>query len=777
MPENIGDIVKEIFSSAFGLFLTLVSQWYWPLIFVGLMILAIIVVARNVRSSYENKLLKSINKLNKYFLAKPYITDENLIEFNNKMKNVPSVLRSNWQIYMLNREDGPTAYMNVENCIDKPLRSSSIEKHIGNFTHFTIFLILLSFVCGIPFASSVMASATLGEILFYSLIVPGILLLLYTIFVLIFKASKNDVYAVLYENFPLFERNITKAVSTLPGYVDYEILFTKKEIKSGIPILQEYLEKRALKEREEMEKARQNSMASEEYDFNDLGVDGSLVLDRAMKESESFIKSRRRLQDEINSIETEKENYKKTFETNSKDMQRKLQASRENLESLKKQQEESTNRIEINYIRKQLADEMKKQQQLEKDLEDATGKFEEEQVSLQKEMEKREKEIEEKKDFVEKAMLLEFKHYANTLFKALAQKAADVSNEKLIALQEQNSDLRTLINDLEGGVNEGVYDESLDLVAPEEVATGNLYNIDGEGGEYQQDYMAHSQEAPAQSYEEQPAYNDANAYVQEQPVQYEQPLNETYQGESQPVPQEETPYPTDTSNLNINNYFEEPQQEVYQEQPAEMQEQYNDMPEDLPQETEVVELVQEAPEPAPAPVEEPVVEPEPVVEEEPEVEEEPKPAPKPIKKETPAIKEKPVENKKKEKAPVKKEVVEDDSDDELEALQKQIEAENEKLRNEKDKLSEELSSTLSDIEEDEEGDAEPKERKKRTSNASTAPREPKQRAKSRRIDTSAAAKKKAEPKKRSSRRGGDDDSDSGLDALNAEMQKLLSKAK
>ena len=776
--DNIGEVVKDIFRRAFAFILDLVSQWYWPLIFVGLMILAIIVVARNVRNSYENRLLKSINRLNKYFLAKPYITDENLIEFNNKMKNVPSVLRSNWQIYMLNREDGPTAYMNVENCIDKPLRSSSIEKHIGNFTHFTIFMVLLSLVCSIVYASSGtggLASSTEGELLFYSLIVPTILILLYTIFVLIFKASKNDVYAVLYENFPLFERNITKAVSTLPGYVDYEILFTKKEIKSGIPILQEYLEKRALKEREEMEKARQNSMASEEYDFNDLGIDGSLVLDRAMKESESFIKSRRRLQDEINSIETEKENYKKTFETNSKDMQRKLQASRENLESLKKQQEESTNRIEINYIRKQLADEMKKQQQLEKDLEDATGKFEEEQVSLQKEMEKREKEIEEKKDFVEKAMLLEFKHYANTLFKALAQKAADVSNEKLIALQEQNSDLRTLINDLEGGVNEGVYDESLDLVAPEEVATGNLYNIDGEGGEYQQDYMAHPQEEPAQSYEEQPAYNDANVYAQEQPVQYEQPAQQTYQEESQQAPQEEAHYSTDTSNLSANNYFEEPQQNAYQEQPAEMQEQYNDMPEDLPQETEVVELVQEAPEPAPAPVEEPVVEPE-VVEQEPEIEEEPKPAPKPAKQEIPAIKEKPVEKNKKEKTPSKKEIIEDDSDDELEALQKQIEAENEKLRNEKDKLSEELSSTLSDIEEEEEEVAS-KERKTRKSNASTAPREPKQRAKSRRIDTSAAAKKKAEPKKRSSRRGGDDDSDSGLDALNAEMQKLLSKAK
>ena len=95
MPENIGDVVKDIFVNAFGLFLNFTNLWFWPIIFIGLMLIAIVVVARMIRGSYENRLLKSINRLNKYFLAKPYITDENLIEFNNKMKNVPSILRSN----------------------------------------------------------------------------------------------------------------------------------------------------------------------------------------------------------------------------------------------------------------------------------------------------------------------------------------------------------------------------------------------------------------------------------------------------------------------------------------------------------------------------------------------------------------------------------------------------------------------------------------------------------------------------------------------------------
>lgn len=821
MPENIGETVKDIFTRTFSFILTFVLQWYWPLVFIGLMLLSIVVVARIIRKSYENRLLKSINKLNKYFLAKPYIMDDNLIEFNNKMKDVPSILRSNWQAFMLNREDGPTAYMNVENCIDKPLRSSSIEKHIGNFTHFTILLMLLSFICGIPYAFSgdALASPTVVEVLFYAMIVPAILLLLHTIFIIIFRARKNDIYSVLYENFPLFERNITKAVSTLPGYVDYEILFTKKEIKSGIPILQEYFDKRAIKEREEMERVRQSSMVGEKYNFDDLGVDGSLVLDRAMQESESFIKTRRRLQDEINSIETEKENYKRTFDSNSKDMQRKLQASRENLESLKRQQEESTNRVEINYFRKQLADEMKKQQQFEKDLEEATSKFNEEQVSLQKEMEKREREIEEKKDFVEKAMLLEFEHYANKLFKALIQKAADVSNEKLYALQQQNSDLRALINDLEGGVNDNVYDDSLDIVSPEEVATGNLYNIDGEGGQQNVD-IVNLNDNPAteeQKQPEQPKEVPKPKKVEEQPkpvspAQEEQIFVKDSDVSSQPQddqnsqPQsveqpaqdyanyQDTSYASadDTSGAeDANAYYgdyndqagEQPADNYY-EQPVEetpYQEQYQDAPQDLPEEPasaqpddygqasseapydaqddaqgpEVVEFVQEAPAPAPEYAEQP--------EEEPYVAPEPEPEEKPV-----------VSNKPQKASPKHEEETEDDdADDELAALQKQIEAENEKLKNEKDKLSEELSSTLSDIDEDED---EPKERKTRKSNASTAPKEPKQRAKSRRIDSSSSSKKKAEPKKSGRRGSASDDSDSGLDALNAEMQKLLDKA-
>ena len=78
-----------------------------------------------------------------------------------------------------------------------------------------------------------------------------------------------------------------------------------------------------------------------------------------------------------------------------KEVNRKLQATKENLIKFKTQQEQSTNRIETNYIRKQQAEEVRKQQQLERDLEEAIKKFDEAQASIDREVESRNAEIEE----------------------------------------------------------------------------------------------------------------------------------------------------------------------------------------------------------------------------------------------------------------------------------------------------------------------------------------------------------------------------------------------
>lgn len=561
------EIVDTVRNFVVNLFVSLAQQWFWPAIFVGLMLLAVLVMISLVKGSYENKLLKSINKLNKYFLAKPFITEENLVEFNLKMKRVPKTLRNSWQIYMLNREDGPTKYINTSTCVDKPLRSSSIEKHLGNFSIFTILMVVLSFSVGLAYSYKAGIAVVEENLrLLVAVLCPLAVVAIYSIYVLFARLRKNEIYSLLFENFPVFERNLEKAVTTLPAYVDYEILFTKQEIKEGIPILQQYLEKRALVEQKELEKARENSVACEEYDFGDLGIDGSLVLERAMKESETFIKVRKRLQDESDAIEAEKENYKKNFETTSKDLQRKLQASRENLDSLRSQQEASTNRIESNYIRKQQSDEIKKQQQLEKDLEEATTKFNNEQEALEGEIKKREAEIEEKKNFVQQAMLLEFKHYANTLYKALTQKAAEVGNEKLLSLAQENSDLKALLTDLQGvgGMTNEQLDPSTNLIHGEEITTDELYPLN-----------QNNIEEISQSEENAMDANSDNAgqYAQPQEVNYAnqpQPVN-TEQNNFETSNQAEGYAPAEQQQYEQQAYEDANAQQPYEQQPYEQQ--------------------------------------------------------------------------------------------------------------------------------------------------------------------------------------------------------------
>ena len=731
--------------------------FYWSIGVLALMIIAFVVLLILTRKSYEVTLLSCVEKLNRYFLTKPFINEENLVEFNLKMKKVPKVLRTHWQMYMLNREDSPSAYINVDSCIEKPLKTSSIEKNIKNFTTFTILLVALTLLFGFGAIGS--SSLATTEVIFQSLIVPSIIIFFYTMFTLIMNAWKNAIYFDLYDTFPLFERNLNKAVSTLPPYVDYEILFTKKEIKDGIPVLQQYLEKRALLEQEELEKARLNAVACEEYDFGELGIDGSLVLERAMKETETFLSSKRRLQTECDQIEAEKENYKKNFESTSKEYQRKLAASRENLESLRQQQENSTNRIEANYIRKQQSDEIKKQQQIEKDSDEATAKYKEEQASLEEEITKRKEEIEEKRKFVEQAMLLEFKHYANVLYKRLADFAATQSNQKLEKLVQENTDLKSLVEDMQGFSSEATAptaDPAADMVQAEELAPEGLYEMtaDEVSQTAQENHEILDQKAEEiKANEEQEKKEAAEAA--------EKAAQETVQAVNETEFKETTDDTDDTTATGNDDGGMTPEATVPVEEPAQTEEV---AVEETPVEEPVVE----------APVVEPVVEAEPVVEE-PVVEAEPVVEEQPVVEETPA--EEPV-------------VTEAD----LDALQKQIDEESNNLAKQKQEFSEEIDKTISKIpvEETEEVAEEPVEE------AVEEPVEEAEEEEDNETDLSALTPKTVAPVRRTARRsnasartsdarkkpskarertGGRSDSNSAIDAINAEMQNLLQNVK
>lgn len=402
-----------------------ISLEYLLYIFVGIEILTIIVFCFIVHNVYELKLIRAVDKINAYLYEVQYINENNLIEFNNMMKRVPKTLRYHWQQYMLNRDKNPSYYMSVENCIDRPLKTSTFSTTIKTFKYLGFVYAILSFIISCGWATGLASVAPDYFILVFA--IPLVILLLTYLFILVLNIRKTSNANELYQTFQIFNRFIDKAVSTMPDYVDFEVLFTAQEIQRGIPVLNEYIEKRQLQEQEEMKRARENAIQHEQYNFESAGEKGELVLERAMKETELFVSLRSRLEAEIQQLEGEIESLKRNFDNTTKDYQKKLQASKENSERLREQQEATTNRIENNYIRKQQADEIRKQEQIEKDQEDAQLRFNQEINNLATEIQKRKEELQEAKVNVEKSMLSEYKTFANKIYKEIR----DTVNEQV----------------------------------------------------------------------------------------------------------------------------------------------------------------------------------------------------------------------------------------------------------------------------------------------------------------------------------------------------------
>lgn len=442
---NIFNSIVEFFQNV-GETLTLEYMLYG---FIALEVLLIIVFSVIIHNVYELKLIRAIDKINGYLYNNQYIDETNLIEFNNRMKKVPKTLRYHWQQYMLYREHSPSYYMSIENCIDRPIKSSAFGTNIKvvKILGYILSMISLILSCG---ALALSGSTGAG---FYvaALTTPVLILVINSIFVLALQIKKSTNLSDLYQTFHIFDRFIDKAVATLPEYVDYEVLFTRAEIKKGIPVLNEYIEKRQLQEQEEMKRARLNAVEHEQYNFEAAGDKGTLVLERAMKETETFINLKHRLMTEIEQLEGEMESIKRTYDNKTKDYQKNTQTARENIDRLREQMEATTNRIESNYIRKQQTDEVKKLEQLDRDQDDATLRYNQEINSLTEEVNKRKEELEEGRKYVESAMLAEYKTFANKVFKDVR---ADVDKRVKDERDELVNSREMVISELENSLSE-----------------------------------------------------------------------------------------------------------------------------------------------------------------------------------------------------------------------------------------------------------------------------------------------------------------------------------
>lgn len=431
--KNAGTVIGTNLLTIIGLSVTLT------------IILVSLIVAYFSVESVTNRKVKQINR---YLLDNPFVNDENIVEFNRIMKNrMPKNMRYQWQKYMVNRQQKPSEYLTEDNCITKPFRTSAFVQCLKQLKYIVGFFAIIVFM----FTMGSLASSSLSvmELVLRSSIVPLIMVALTILFASLMSARRNALLNDLFYNFDQMQHSLDRAVVSFPPFVDYEILFTKKEIADGIPALQEYLQQRAIYEQEQLEKARLSQVEHENYDFSKLGVKGSLIMDRAMKECEFYLGNRKILLADIDSLQTQKDLLTKNYEEKNKSNQRKLRDIKETIDRLREKLNTTTNKIVGNDIIKQQADEVKKQQVIEKEMEDDGNRYNQDLQRLELQINGKRAEIENNKNLVEKTLVNDFKGYSDKIYEELKKIADSHVFEEMDKLKNEKDKLERELEDRE----------------------------------------------------------------------------------------------------------------------------------------------------------------------------------------------------------------------------------------------------------------------------------------------------------------------------------------
>lgn len=412
--------------------------------------------------SYEARLNRALEKLNYWLFNKKTITEDNIREINQIFKTkTPKRLCYYWQQYILFREGSPSSYLSSENLIEKPLKTSSYESNIKNLGLLTTLWALITAMFAVVVNNP--TNFLSGQTTILALLCPIFVCVIGFGFIIFLRFRKNSTLNSLYQNVALFGRFMDNACVDLPSYIDYQILFTPREIEKGQPVLREFLDYRSRQEKEEFNKAKVEQFDLEEYDFTSAGVDGSIVLDRAMKESERYLKKKEKILLQISQLEGSLESRRKNFDTVQKEYQTKIQASKENVDKLRQMQEETTNRIEANYYRKQQTQEIGKQEQLEQEFEQQRAKYLLEKNEGEEEISKLNAELQDDKAKVEAGMLSEYKTFFNKFCKSAEKVVGQVFQFKFDEMKQENERAQQRIQELEvklKDVPQGVYDGS-----------------------------------------------------------------------------------------------------------------------------------------------------------------------------------------------------------------------------------------------------------------------------------------------------------------------------
>lgn len=423
-----------------------------------ILIVALLVSYFSIEASTNRK----VKQINRYLLNNPFVTDENIVEFNRIMKTrIPHSMRYQWQKFMVNRDDKPSTYLSEDNCITKPFRNSMFVQILKQVKYVVavVAIFAFAFILGaLPTGTS-----SLVEILLRASVVPMCIAVITFIFLSLMNAKRNSLLNEVIYNFDEMQHSLDRAVSTFPAFVDYEILFTRKEIVAGIPVLQEYLQKRAEYEQEELERARLSQVEHENYDFSKLGIKGNLIMDRAMKECEFYLGNRKNLLADIDSIQNQKDLITSSFEDKNRANQRKLRDIKETIDRLKEKLNTTTNKIVGNDIIRQQADEVKKQQLVEKEMEDDTNHYNQDIQKLEDQIARKRQEIENNRKLVEATLINDFKDYSDKIYEELKKIADSHVFEEIDKLKVEKDKLAHELEDREQYIIEknALYEEKV----------------------------------------------------------------------------------------------------------------------------------------------------------------------------------------------------------------------------------------------------------------------------------------------------------------------------
>lgn len=517
--------------SAFRSFLTQLSETLgfagFLGIFLGIEALFVIIFGIRAGLSYEARAKRTLHKANNWLFANRTITTQNIKEFNNIIKSGPKRLSYYWQQYILYREGDPSKYMTIENIIDKPLKSGGWAGSVKTLSILTCVWAVVALIFG--FASQT------GEAFGFPFVavafsLPCAVLLVGMIAVLIIKGTRTTNLEDLYHIYHLFARFVDNGCAELPQFIDFDLLFTPKEIENGNSQLREYYEARARKAKEEFEKAKQNEVEYISYDFENVGVEGRALLNRAMNLSETFISTRNATLSKIAQAESQKDALRRNYENIQMDLQRKIQASKENIQKLIEQQAATTSRIEVGLLRQQQDKEVKKQEGLQKDYDKEETRYKADRAVLDAEIAELATSLEEGLVATEKGMAAEYHTFYEKVMKsayAVAEKKTqdektaikkqcDIKEKELVSVQTQIKRLMdenlTLREKLEAfdpqyqqtegeSVQEGHYDDDGNFIyadgsyhSPDGLfhdIDGKIYNMNGQEvtGEYSEEYV------------------------------------------------------------------------------------------------------------------------------------------------------------------------------------------------------------------------------------------------------------------------------------------------